>query len=208
MHQLVSNVHLIADSTFTMRPDDKKVANLSPGRESVRLVSNDLFGDGVYIFDIDHIPLGCGVVRFLFVPSSSASLTQFQWPAAWTTTVKQWPWGGEIDVVEGANSLGNKSIPTVLQSQANTTTHGNLNSVSLHAAPNCYVAAANTSTLTTMTGNLNSADCSGLSPGNVGCSVQIPGPSLGINFNSGGGGVYAMWRDLQKCVQFALQLNT
>ncbi len=56
-----------ADNTFIMRADNKKVANLGPGRESVRLVSNDLFGDGVYIFDVDHIPLGCGTVRFLFV---------------------------------------------------------------------------------------------------------------------------------------------
>jgi len=61
------NTYLIADSTFTMRADDKKVANLSPGRESVRLVSNDLFGDGVYIFDVDHVPLGCGTVRFLSI---------------------------------------------------------------------------------------------------------------------------------------------
>jgi len=57
-----------------MRADDKKIANNHPGRESVRLVSNDLFGDGVYIFDIDHIPLGCGTVRFLFARSASARL--------------------------------------------------------------------------------------------------------------------------------------
>lgn len=61
------NTYSIADSTFTMRADSKKVATLTPGRESVRLVSNNLFGDGVYIFDVDHIPLGCGTVSFLFV---------------------------------------------------------------------------------------------------------------------------------------------
>ena len=58
-----------------MRADDKKVETLTPGRESVRLVSNDLFGDGVYIFDIDHIPLGCGAVCFPSAPSGSTSLT-------------------------------------------------------------------------------------------------------------------------------------
>ncbi len=34
----------------------------SKGRDSVRLVSNNDFGDGVYIFDINHMPVGCGTV--------------------------------------------------------------------------------------------------------------------------------------------------
>src|SRR5258706_4558995 len=78
------------------------------------------------------------------------SLSRFlQWPAAWTTTIKQWPWGGEIDVLEGANSLGNNSIPTVLQPQTNQTStnssprpsnaHESVNVVSLHTAPNCSI---------------------------------------------------------------------
>jgi len=151
-----------------------------------------------------------------------------QWPAAWTTTVKQWPWGGEIDVLEGANSLGNNSIPAVLRPQTTTTSstlttspsptaggpssqpsnaHDNVNVVSLHTAPNCYITAANTSTLTTMTGTVTGTDCSGLSPGNIGCGVQVPGPSLGMNFNNIGGGVYAMWRDLHRYVRLAPQLR-
>lgn len=128
-----------------------------------------------------------------------------QWPAAWTTTVKQWPWGGEIDVVEGANSLGNNSIPAVFQS--NPKAEGNVNVVSLHTAPNCYVAAANASAPTMMTGKVASTDCSGLSPGNLGCGTEIPGRSFGIAFNNGGGGVYAMWRDLQKCARSARRLR-
>jgi hypothetical protein len=165
---------------------------------------------------------------FPICPFSSESHPSrlLQWPAAWTTTVKQWPWGGEIDVLEGANSLGNNSIPTALRTQTSTSTlstspspkagdpssrpsnsYESVNVVSLHTAPNCYIAAANTSALTTMTGMVNGTDCSGLSPGNVGCGVQIPGPSSGMNFNTVGGGVYAMWRDLQKCVRFAPQLN-
>jgi len=51
-----------------------------------------------------------------------------------------------------------------------------------------------------MTGTLSYTDCSGLSPENFGCGAEIPGPSYGVNFNNGGGGVYAMWRDLQRCV--------
>jgi hypothetical protein len=149
----------------------------------------------------------------------------FQWPAAWTTTVKQWPWGGEIDVIEGANSVGNNSIPAALRPQTNTTrfaspnpkaedpslrprnTYENINVVSLHTAPNCYTSAANTSTLTTMTGTVKSTECSGLSPENAGCGVEITGPSFGTKYNNAGGGVYAMWRDLQKCVRFAPRLR-
>ena len=234
------DTYSIAESTFTMRADSKKVANLSPGRESVRLVSNNLFGDGVYIFDVDHIPLGCGTVRFLpnclaFFFSKSDPSRFLQWPAAWTTTVKQWPWGGEIDVLEGANSLGNNSIPAILQPQPSTTlstlstssssspsssssskagdpsprpgnANQSVNVVTLHTAPNCHLAAANTSALTTMSGTVSGDDCSGLSPGNVGCGVQIPGPSFGMNFNNVGGGVYAMWRDLQRYASASIKI--
>ena len=58
-----------------------------------------------------------------------------------------------------------------------------------------------------MTGTVDGTDCSGLSPGNVGCGVKIPGPSYGMSFNNVGGGVYAMWRDLQKCVRLAPRLR-
>ena len=213
-----------------MRADNKKVATVTPGRESVRLVSNDLFGDGVYIFDVDHIPLGCGTVSFLFVLRPRARPQFLQWPAAWTTTIKQWPWGGEIDVLEGANALGNNSIPAVFQTQPQphpntstlstspsttaggsspqpSSTHESVNVVSLHTGSNCYISAANTSALTTMTGTVDNTDCSGLSEGNVGCGVKIPGPSYGLNFNNVGGGVYAMWRDLQRYVRLAPRLN-
>jgi hypothetical protein len=49
-----------ADSTFTMKADSTN--DSSKGRDSVRLVSNNDFGDGVYIFDINHMPVGCGTV--------------------------------------------------------------------------------------------------------------------------------------------------
>jgi hypothetical protein len=228
-HVPVVLIHtLIADGTFTMRADDKKVANLSPGRESVRLVSNDLFGDGVYIFDIDHIPLGCGTVRFLFVPLLPASMTQSVPSVASSmdnnsqamalgrrnrcTRRGKFP-GKQLDSYRPPTQTSTSTLSTSPSPKAGdpssrpSNSYESVNVVSLHTAPNCYMAAANTSALTTMTGMVNGTDCSGLSPGNVGCGVQIPGPSFGINFNTVGGGVYAMWRDLQKCVRFAPQLN-
>ena len=53
-----------ADTTFTMKADSTQNSFMGQGRESVRLVSKSDFGDGVYIFDINHIPVGCGTVRY------------------------------------------------------------------------------------------------------------------------------------------------
>lgn len=53
---------ITADSTFTMKADSTNNSNMGKGRDSVRLVSNNDFGDGVYIFDINHMPVGCGTV--------------------------------------------------------------------------------------------------------------------------------------------------
>ncbi|WVQ88696.1 hypothetical protein IAS59_002433 [Cryptococcus gattii] len=43
---------------------------------------------GVYILDLNHMPVGCGT-----------------WPAFWTVVKSDWPVGGEIDFLEGANGL-------------------------------------------------------------------------------------------------------
>jgi len=59
-------------------------------RESVRLEGKRLFQSqrgGLFVLDVDKIPTGCGV-----------------WPAFWLTREKNWPAGGEIDVVEGINT--------------------------------------------------------------------------------------------------------
>jgi hypothetical protein len=50
-----------------MKADDQHNSILGKGRDSVRLVSNDEYGDGVYIFDINHMPVGCGTVS---IPSN------------------------------------------------------------------------------------------------------------------------------------------
>lgn len=60
-----STDHLLADSTFTMKADSTQNSVMGKGRDSVRLVSNNDFGDGAYIFDINHMPVGCGTVRSL-----------------------------------------------------------------------------------------------------------------------------------------------
>lgn len=55
------------------------------GRDSVRITSNDAFGEVVIVLDLTHMPEGCGT-----------------WPAFWTLSRKgPWPNGGEIDIIEG-----------------------------------------------------------------------------------------------------------
>ena len=55
------------------------------GRSSVRIHSNDKFNDGLFIFDLDHMPTGPGT-----------------WPAYWLCG-QNWPNNGEIDILEGVD---------------------------------------------------------------------------------------------------------
>lgn len=50
------------------------------GRQSVRLVSTASYNTGLFIFDFEHMPVGCGT-----------------WPAFWMVG-PNWPNSGEIDV--------------------------------------------------------------------------------------------------------------
>ena len=68
-------VYMAADTT----------SSNGPGRESVRVSSNETFQHGLFIIDILHIPTGCGT-----------------WPSFWMLGAN-WPNNGEIDIVEGVH---------------------------------------------------------------------------------------------------------
>ena len=55
-------------------------------RESVRIEGNTRYNNGLFILDVRHMPAGPGV-----------------WPAWWLTDEDNWPYNGEIDIVEGIN---------------------------------------------------------------------------------------------------------
>ncbi|KAI5122150.1 hypothetical protein M0805_000797 [Coniferiporia weirii] len=75
--------------TFIMRSDNTTVLTASDlGRNSIRIRSNNLYTSHVAVFDIRHMPQGCGT-----------------WPAVWETLEDGWPAGGEIDIVEGVNDV-------------------------------------------------------------------------------------------------------
>ncbi|KAK8128205.1 hypothetical protein PG984_009313 [Apiospora sp. TS-2023a] len=127
------------------------------GRPSVRLTSYQGFTHGLFIADFAHMPAStCGV-----------------WPAFWAFNNDQngakWPLGGELDILEGANTASR-------------------NLLSAHTLPGCQRPS------TGFTGQQGPNDCEP-GPGNIGCNYASPSSdatSYGDSFNAEGGGIYAL----------------
>jgi len=83
------NLTYASGNTFVLRTDYTTTLSASgPGRNSVRLQSNKLYGNSLLVADIRHMPQGCGT-----------------WPALWSFGTN-WPNDGEIDILEGVNDQG------------------------------------------------------------------------------------------------------
>ncbi|KKY18930.1 hypothetical protein UCRPC4_g04690 [Phaeomoniella chlamydospora] len=126
------------------------------GRPSVRLQSTQTFTHGLFIADIAHMPGGvCGI-----------------WPALWSYG-PNWPYGGEIDILEQVN--------LAIQDQS-----------ALHTGYTCNLPGTGISE----TGSILATNCTyDLNTGanSAGCQVlSADTTSFGSTFNSNGGGVYAM----------------
>lgn len=74
-------VNINADGHAILRVET--TAQVSGNRQSVRLQQPTSFNGGLVILDAVHMPTGCGI-----------------WPAFWTNG-PNWPYTGEIDIVEG-----------------------------------------------------------------------------------------------------------
>ncbi|KIY66657.1 glycoside hydrolase family 16 protein [Cylindrobasidium torrendii FP15055 ss-10] len=79
-------VRVSRDSVILAADHKTKLSSGGPGRKSVRIRSKRQFHSGVTVFDIRHMPEGCGT-----------------WPAVWTLG-DNWPTNGEIDILEGVNN--------------------------------------------------------------------------------------------------------
>lgn len=97
------------------------------------------------------------------------------WPAWWSNG-PNWPYGGEIDILEGVNEYTQ-------------------NQVSLHTGSGCSMPSwsQNTQTGTYTTGWYDQFNCASYETGNSGCGVrdQSNPNTYGQAFNDIGGGVYA-----------------
>ncbi|KAH6892832.1 family 16 glycosyl hydrolase [Coprinopsis sp. MPI-PUGE-AT-0042] len=83
------NLAVATEKSFILRTDCETVLDPNgPGRNSVRIKSKRAFTDHVAVFDIRHMPEGCGT-----------------WPAIWEVG-PDWPHGGELDILEGVNDEG------------------------------------------------------------------------------------------------------
>ncbi|KAI1147826.1 glycoside hydrolase family 16 protein [Nemania diffusa] len=127
------------------------------GRPSVRITSNDDFTYGLFIADFAHMPSStCGT-----------------WPAFWAFNNDEngshWPTGGEIDIIQGANTAQR-------------------NLISAHTTAACQAPK------TGFVGVQGATDCSS-SAKNIGCNYAAPtsgSATYGDAFNAEGGGVYAL----------------
>ncbi|KAF8070191.1 glycoside hydrolase family 16 protein [Lyophyllum atratum] len=84
-----ANLSYASHNKFVMRADAYQIVPPSSrGRDSVRIVSNEAYGDSVVVLDMSHMPVGCST-----------------WPAFWSlSSGGRWPEGGEIDIIEGVHT--------------------------------------------------------------------------------------------------------
>ncbi|CAF9929249.1 MAG: hypothetical protein GOMPHAMPRED_005346 [Gomphillus americanus] len=96
------------------------------GRPSIRVQSTASWTHGLFVFDIAHMPTGCGT-----------------WPALWLLgSGAAWPTYGEIDIVEGVNDQIGNSMTMHTSAGCAVSNSSTLFTGSL-ATPNCDVNAAN-----------------------------------------------------------------
>ncbi|ORY23631.1 concanavalin A-like lectin/glucanase domain-containing protein [Naematelia encephala] len=147
----------ISDGHAIMKVDTTET--VSSARKSVRIHGNKVWTGGLVLMDAYHMPTGCAT-----------------WPAWWQNG-PNWPYGGEIDILEGVNAFTE-------------------NQVSLHTGSGCTMPSdINDNMIGQLTtGSFNSYDCASYDTSNQGCGVRdaTSDSSYGTSFNSANGGVYAM----------------
>ncbi|KAF8155942.1 laminarinase [Crassisporium funariophilum] len=118
------NLTFASGDHFVLRADSKKVLSASgPGRNSVRLQSNKQYTTSVMIFNIRHMPQGCGT-----------------WPAVWTVGAN-WPNQGEMDILEGVNDQGTDQV--TLHTSSGCSMPASRSQTGTSTGNNCDTAATN-----------------------------------------------------------------
>ncbi|KAH7090144.1 glycoside hydrolase family 16 protein [Auriculariales sp. MPI-PUGE-AT-0066] len=149
------NLTSATKSVFTISGDSTETLAVGQGRKSTRIESKWSIGNHVHILDLAQMPTGRG-----------------SWPAYWMVG-PNWPNGGEIDIIEGANDI----LPNLM---------------TIHTTPNCTMQGISTRV---QSGRIKAQDCNAFANGNVGCGVYgSKGNDFGPKLNSGNGGYFAFQR--------------
>lgn len=149
-------VSITQKGTAVMRTDNWSWLAQGAYRDSIRITSKQTFKKGqMMVLDAVHMPYGCAT-----------------WPAFWAVGAN-WPYGGEMDIVEGVNNQWS-------------------NQMTLHTAPGCDQSGT-----WGQAGKILQGSCDAFYNSNTGCGVQDPsGASYGQGFNKNGGGVFAtLWNN-------------
>ncbi|KIK91498.1 glycoside hydrolase family 16 protein [Paxillus rubicundulus Ve08.2h10] len=112
----------VSGNQVTFRTDSTTtLSSTGPGRDTFRLQSNDQYTTHVAVFDIVHMPQGCGT-----------------WPAVFGAN---WPNEGEIDIVEGVNGQGTNLV--TLHTSANCNMPSSRSMTGTSGGTNCDVNETN-----------------------------------------------------------------
>jgi len=155
-------VYVSPDGTINMKGDNTTWLAEGVQRNSVRISSYTQYNGGLFILDLNRAPWGCGT-----------------WPAFWTLGSGQWPYNGEIDIIEGVHDNQH-------------------NQVAFHTDTGCLLTPTNQTGSIVQVNGKDNLICDGNVNDNSGCAVtEWSRASYGPYFDSLGGGVFVMkWDEL------------
>ncbi|PIL25507.1 hypothetical protein GSI_12432 [Ganoderma sinense ZZ0214-1] len=131
------NLTFAKGDTLILRADHTtKLSASGPGRDSFRLMSKKTYTNHVSVWNVRHMPRGCGT-----------------WPALWEFG-SNWPAHGEVDVVEGVNGHGTNQM--TLHTTSGCTMGGSRKMSGHSVQTNCDVAANGNSGCSVLDKNANS----------------------------------------------------
>jgi len=148
---------------------------IGENRKMVRMFSKKSYNDGLFVISADHIPEGMGV-----------------WPSFWLTSENNWACNGEIDIIEGVNSV--KENPSSSKNHSTLHTNDRPDAKPCRQNPANVKGISNKGNCNAPTNSDKSCGCDGkqVCPYS-GCGVVLESTkSFGYGFNQNGGGVYAM----------------
>lgn len=130
-----------------MGTDSTTILGGNQGRNSIRLTAKNAYTHMLVIIQVAKMPVSCG-----------------SWPAFWTTNQGNWPYSGEIDIIEGVHNQ-------------------QFNQMTLHTNDGCSASGAGDGMAQPITSSCE---------GNNGCGFLSNTPASFSQANSDGGGVWAM----------------